>query len=896
MLSKYNTLAKFIGVFILCFFIVFVALADPCDPIFDKDGVQILKADGSPVCESDTTAIPHSDTCIQAFNDDGEPLLQYAKGDPSFNPAKLHYCPDDPIEEPDTETLQYIDDIDKNPLNLPVAGLPYNIPTPGYQVPGGGGCGNGFLDPGEECDFGPNEIEGVYAFDMEAGQLHEDENGLPIVIIGNDDTTPNWCRSNCTLPQFGDGVVDFSYGENEDVNGNEVSIANDQQWIDFVTLFRNDPGAYYEQFVSEEIKDANPGPNGPPPEQNGETLVCDVQDFMCKPISKASSGSTVPCTKNEDCGHLDCVNMSCQRVAGSGDPKCSKATEIKDCAHLGCSGITCKLLPGKGANTCKSHRDCWGSSCSKYSATCIPVPIDKSDSTCGDDSDCSSQNNGNSEPGSDPASRDEDTAPLPAPTPPPGTTCNPASVCDPNKCPNWCEINLNGACTGTMQDWCLHPDNQCKRQCTELYSDFDYRTTVFKIRFLIFKVLGEHVGGGFGKPSWVSVNRFDKSIVCDDYQASANDFSGFKKYFNHGRTFIESSLSSKSQYEWVFEGPTCVEKKTGNSGYVTHLWYVKPSEFANMPPIPQCILDGTGASDCDATWKDRQLTAITSSACIHALNNADFFCDTLCANDGYALPYNEIKKELNSSASSFFVSLMHVPKVSDSDSYGNKGSPLWNYLALSGYLASWKDLSANDWTEQKARLIAKWEEYHKDKEPFTCKGAFGEAPENHFAIHKKFTANGKPSVKVLSTIQAHNSNTDAAAQLKLAEHCKFIDAPEQGVDLNTSGTDWEGVHGDHIITDICDNVCGGDDARLDIHNLARQWAPVVGSSVTLNSAGPPASKSFDEADYWDTSTAMSTFSSTVTGSQCASISSNAPFCDAKQHTKKSRGTKKVKGM
>ena len=172
-------------IFFASIFIVCIAVADPCDPLFDADGAPLVKSDGSPVCESDITPAPHSDTCIQAFNADEEPLLEYAPGDATFNPAKLFYCPDDPVAEPYTGTLQFLDDLDKNPLNLPVAGLPYNIPDPSYQVPGGGNCGNGFLDPGEECDFGPPETEGEHAFNMETGQPHQDENGSPIVIIGN---------------------------------------------------------------------------------------------------------------------------------------------------------------------------------------------------------------------------------------------------------------------------------------------------------------------------------------------------------------------------------------------------------------------------------------------------------------------------------------------------------------------------------------------------------------------------------------------------------------------------------------------------------------------------------------------------------------------------------------
>ena len=77
-----------------------------------------------------------------------------------------------------------------------------------------------------------------------------------------DDGIPNWCRSNCVLPFFGDGVVDPSYGEASDGNGNEVSIANDPQWIAFTTQFRDDPQTYSEQFANAEVEEENPGPSG----------------------------------------------------------------------------------------------------------------------------------------------------------------------------------------------------------------------------------------------------------------------------------------------------------------------------------------------------------------------------------------------------------------------------------------------------------------------------------------------------------------------------------------------------------------------------------------------------------------------------------------------------------
>ena len=888
--------------FIASIFIVCIAAADPCDPLFDSDGVQLFKPDSSPVCESDTTTVPHSDTCVQVYDSNDEPLLEYAQGNPSFNPAKLHYCPDDFVPEPYTGTLQLFEDLDKNPLQFPVAGLPYNIPTPGYVVPGGGDCGNGFLDPGEECDFGPPETEGEYAFNMETGQLHQDENGQPIIIVGNDDNIPNWCRSNCVLPFFGDGIIDPSYAEKSDGNGNEVSIANDPQWIAFATLFREDPQTYSEQFVDVNAEEENPGPAGPPdptPDPNGQTLICDFEDHMCKPANEAQNPSTNTCTKNEDCGHFDCVDIKCERKPGPGETKCSVGTETKDCAHLGCEGISCKLVAGKGPNECEEPHDCWGKSCSEREAACVAAPIPASESTCSDDADCdpgpdddndSSNDGEGGDPGSSPDGNEYWITAFIQPT-----GCDPESQCDPGKCPNWCEENLGGACTGTIEDWCTHADNQCNRECVELFVDYEYRATIFPIYALTHKI-GEHVGGAIRVPSWTAANRFNREIVCDNLDDIPLDDSIMKKYFNHGRGFYDfwNLYHSESEAEWFLEGPTCIEAGQGGS-YRIERWSISGLD-AEKGIIPKCILDTVvGSGDCDADWEDRHLTAVTSRACVAALQNADFYCDTLCASDGYGLPYHEIKNDLSSGLMSGLAALLHVPPVWKKDSYGRMSIPLWEYLARSGYIASLRNLDTekqSDWPAVQAKVLAKWEQYHTKEGDFTCKGAFGEVPENHFSIHSKLSKDWP--VKLLSGTQAHNSNTDAAAQLKLAEHCMSIEEAEQGVDEFTSEYDWREVHGEYTVKDICNNICGGNDARLDRRNLARKWAPMNNKrSIDTNQA---ESKASDGADHWDIDTALSSFASTVAGTICANVSSSLPFCDAKKHVRKDRGQKQVTGM
>ena len=285
-------------------------------------------------------------------------------------------------------------------------------------------------------------------------------------------------------------------------------------------------------------------------------------------------------------------------------------------------------------------------------------------------------------------------------------------------------------------------------------------TELLFFRFTIKGLLkvGEHVGGGIRIPSWTATNRFNRAIVCDHFDAEDVSFdeSLFAKYYNHGRRIYDNwSMSySESKAEWILEGPTCIEAGA-SSGYRIRRWIISGLD-AERGIIPKCILDSvTGSGDCDSDWEDRQFTAVTSRSCIAATGNADFFCDTLCASDGYGLPYNEIRNEL---ANNVAAAMLQVPAVLATDSYGRKGMPLWNYLARSGYITSWRNLDGsnpNDWLAMKAKLVAKWEKYHTKEGDFTCKGAYGEVPENHFSVHRKiFSGPGTWVLEGLSGIQA----------------------------------------------------------------------------------------------------------------------------------------------
>ena len=673
----------------LCFISLFVvstthiAHTQSCQQVYEEDGTPMLKSDGSPVCLSDTTIYPISEDCSQVYNLDETPILTYPQGLPSFNPAPSHYCPEDAnVDDEYVPVLQYFDDLVKNPLDLPVAGLPYNIPSPGYLPPGGGLCGNGYLDPGEECDFGPNESENVSAYNTETGQLHEDQNGNPIIIIGNDDSIPNWCRSSCVLPYFGDGVVDFNFGEEEGPSGQEVFIGNDPQWLAEAQLFRDDPEGYFAQFVNDGNEDF-PGPDGPEIiDPTDPTLVCDLEDHMCRPAAEATNPSGTPCTDHSDCGFLGCQGITCQRVqAGTSTIPCSTATALENCAFQGCVDLSCTYVPiGDSAEPCNTGKDeeCWGKTCSKRERACIPVKIKPGDSTCNDDSNCPEPNRDNYKSGTPGTSPEREDAEGPVPDPPaPG--CSPESVCEAGQCQNWCEINLNGACTGDMQDWCLHEENQCNLECLEVTPSYEHWATnydVIRIEYGIkLPTLGQHVGSGVRISKWVAVNRFDKTILCDSEEPgtdqTAFNSSIIRNFYNHGRTL--NFNNKRLLYEWSFDGPACVEPS--GQGYTLHYWTIDGLD-GNMGTIPRCILDNIGTTDCNANWEDNFEIAITTRACEEALKDADFFCDRLCASDGYNLPYAEITKRAEEWVNSLAMVVLRVPSADAAQISGaNPGDP-----------------------------------------------------------------------------------------------------------------------------------------------------------------------------------------------------------------------------
>ena len=139
-------------------------------------------------------------------------------------------------------------------------------------------------------------------------------------------------------------------------------------------------------------------------------------------------------------------------------------------------------------------------------------------------------------------------------------------------------------------------------------------------------------------------------------------------------------------------------------------------------------------------------------------------------------------------------------------------------------------------------------------------GAFGELPENHFSLHTHLGKTG-PAVKI-SGIQGHNSNSDAKGQYELARYCDKLTEAAEGVDVATTNPfDWRGILGDEIITDICDSVCGGKDARKNSGQFAQRWSPVPGGKSSTSSTGM-ANQQSKGADWWPEDD-LTEFSSTM---------------------------------
>ena len=104
-----------------------------------------------------------------------------------------------PVPPTSTETAVPPTDTPVPPTSTETAVPPTDTPVPTFTS--SVFCGNGFTDPGEECDDGPF----------------------------NSDTTPDACRTNCILPRCGDGVPDTPVVDFVLVIENSSSMKRDLQ-------------------------------------------------------------------------------------------------------------------------------------------------------------------------------------------------------------------------------------------------------------------------------------------------------------------------------------------------------------------------------------------------------------------------------------------------------------------------------------------------------------------------------------------------------------------------------------------------------------------------------------------------------------------------------------------
>lgn len=216
---------------------------------------------------------------------------------------------------------------------------------------GGGGeglCGNGVIDPGEDCD------NGDFNSDTKANACRKDcssatcGDGVVDDQYGeecddgddNSDTRPNACRTNCKMPVCGDGLVDTTFGEDCD-EGLDNSDAPDASCR----------------------KNCKAGGCGDGIPDSGE--ACDDGDF---------NSDISPNACREDCSLPDCgdgvidTNESCDLGADNGKT---------DACRLDCSKCGDNVIDGFHGEACDNghlNSDTQPNACR---TTCQPA-------TCGD--------------------------------------------------------------------------------------------------------------------------------------------------------------------------------------------------------------------------------------------------------------------------------------------------------------------------------------------------------------------------------------------------------------------------------------------------------------------------------------------------------------------------------
>ncbi len=246
-------------------------------------------------------------------------------------------------------------------------------------------CGNGELDPGEECDEGED----------------------------NSDTTPNACRTNCSLPRCGDGILDDQFGEECDDGASNSDTTPNACRTDCSLPVCGD-GILDDQF-GEECDGAVPSGT------SCQTLGFGHGDLKCTPdcrldTSLCSAGGVTGelCISNDDCESGNCL---AENIAGWPKGCCTQdcnPSNINDCGsgnlclsvpimgHLcfaSCQetsdcrpGYSCFPTETSGSicfPNCDDDGQCHGENCQRYSGMCTgSVSGSMNGAPCTNDSDC----------------------------------------------------------------------------------------------------------------------------------------------------------------------------------------------------------------------------------------------------------------------------------------------------------------------------------------------------------------------------------------------------------------------------------------------------------------------------------------------------------------------------
>ena len=191
------------------------------------------------------------------------------------------------------------------------------------QISIGSACGNGIINPGEQCDAG-----------------------------GSNGSCPASCSTSCTTNSCG-GLTHLACSNNACVTvagaGANTCTSN------------ADCAAATHLACSNNACVTVAGAGANTCTSNADCtaathLAC--QSNSCAVVAGAGANT---CTSNADCTaatHLACQSNSCAVVAGAGANTCTSNADCTAATHLACSSNACISVAGAGANTCTSSADC----------------------------------------------------------------------------------------------------------------------------------------------------------------------------------------------------------------------------------------------------------------------------------------------------------------------------------------------------------------------------------------------------------------------------------------------------------------------------------------------------------------------------------------------------------